>query len=128
MRIMLTLLLPGIWAVAIAQAQPAGEPAAGAEAGGQALPCVPAADTPQAPAGETGAPEGQLEGAKTTPEPCEEQSAGAEPAEDPPSGETVAGPDATVEEDPGVEASADEEFMPGDEISEDYPVPLPADI
>jgi hypothetical protein len=33
-----------------------------------------------------------------------------------------------VEEDPGVEASANEEFTPDDEISEDYPVPLPSDI
>ena len=34
----------------------------------------------------------------------------------------------TVEEDPAIEASADEEFTPGDEISEDYPIPLPSDI
>jgi hypothetical protein len=33
-----------------------------------------------------------------------------------------------VEEDASVEAKADEEFTPGDEISEDYPVPLPSDI
>jgi hypothetical protein len=31
-------------------------------------------------------------------------------------------------EDFAREASVDEEFTPGDEISEDYPVPLPADI
>jgi hypothetical protein len=31
-------------------------------------------------------------------------------------------------EDPAVEARADEVFRPGDEISEDYPVPLPSDI
>lgn len=33
-----------------------------------------------------------------------------------------------VEEDPSVKASADEVFQPGEEISEDYPVPLPSDI
>ena len=38
------------------------------------------------------------------------------------------GPEAVVEEDPAIEASADEEFTPGDEISEDYPIPLPSDI
>lgn len=69
-------------------------------------------------------------------------SAPAEPATEP--GESVAAdePDATdeqatqkvsdlsdlVEEDASVEAKADEEFTPGDEISEDYPVPLPSDI
>jgi hypothetical protein len=31
-------------------------------------------------------------------------------------------------EEPATEASVEEEFKPGDEISEDYPVPLPADI
>jgi hypothetical protein len=33
-----------------------------------------------------------------------------------------------VEENPGVEARADEVFTPDEEISEDYPVPLPSDI
>lgn len=33
-----------------------------------------------------------------------------------------------VEEDPAVRASADDVFEPGEEISEDFPVPLPSDI
>jgi hypothetical protein len=33
-----------------------------------------------------------------------------------------------VEEDSDVEARADEVFTPDEEISEDYPVPLPSDI
>lgn len=33
-----------------------------------------------------------------------------------------------VEEDPAIAASAEEEFDPDEEISEDYPVPLPSDI
>ena len=33
-----------------------------------------------------------------------------------------------VEEDPSVRATADEVFQPGEEISEDFPVPLPSDI
>ena len=32
------------------------------------------------------------------------------------------------EEAEAVEAKVEEEFKPGDEISEDYPIPLPADI
>lgn len=37
-------------------------------------------------------------------------------------------PGALVEEDARVAASAEEEFDPDEEISEDYPVPLPSDI
>jgi hypothetical protein len=37
-------------------------------------------------------------------------------------------PGALVEEDPAIAASAEEEFDPDEEISEDYPVPLPSDI
>jgi hypothetical protein len=132
MRRTLTLLLPLIWAVVIAQAPTDKEPAPAAEAGGQALPCVPATDAPQAPAANSGPLEGQPEGAEPVAVPCEQQAAEAEPGEEQLStgaaGEIVAGPEATVEEDPDVEASAEDVFEPGDEISEDYPVPLPADI
>jgi hypothetical protein len=127
----LTLLLLGIWAVASAQAPPGEEQTPAAAVDGQALPCVPATDTPPAPAGKSDPLEGQPQGTGPTAAPCEEQAAEAEPAAEPAAeapDETVAGPEATVEEDPGVEASADDVFTPGDEISEDYPVPLPADI
>jgi hypothetical protein len=90
MRIMLTLLLPGIWAVAIAQAPPTAEPAAGAEPGA-------------------------------------EQPASAEPKRSrrgphPPKRETAAGPGGEIPPE------ASEVFEPEEEISEDYPVPLPSDI
>jgi hypothetical protein len=103
-RIVMCLLL-GIWTVAIAQAPPGEEQAAGADAEEQVQPCVAASDAPQAPAGESGPLEGQpiIDGQASVP--CEE-----------------------LEPDPEFEATADEEFDPDDEISEDYPVPLPSDI
>ena len=103
----LALLLLGIWAAAAAQAPPGEEPAVAAEVAEtevQALPCVPADDRPQASDGETGPLDSEAEDAGQAIEPCEEE----------------------VFED--VEASVEEEFKPGDEISEDYPVPLPADM
>jgi hypothetical protein len=128
----LTLLLPLIWAVAIAQAPPGEEPAPAADADGTALPCVPATAAPQAPADKSGPLEDQPAGAAPAAVPCEEPAAGAEPGEEPVSasapGEPATGPEAGVGEDPDVEASAEDVFEPGDEISEDYPVPLPADI
>jgi hypothetical protein len=64
--------------------------------------------------------------------PCEEQAAVPEDDEAPlapPSSEAAeAGIEAVVEEDAAIQASADEEFTPDDEISEDYPIPLPSDI
>jgi hypothetical protein len=45
-----------------------------------------------------------------------------------PADETMSDPADLVEEDPALEAKADDEFTPEDEISEDYPVPLPSDI
>ena len=38
------------------------------------------------------------------------------------------GPQASVEENADIRASADDVFEPDDEIPEDYPVPLPSDI
>jgi hypothetical protein len=135
-------LLMGIWTAAIAQAPPAEERPGGADAEGQVQPCVAATDAPQAPAGESGPLEGQTINDEQASVPCEEletestlaqeQNPGATPGEerlatDGP-GEIDAGPESVVEPDPDFEASADEEFNPDDEISEDYPVPLPSDI
>jgi len=103
-RLLLVLLL-GAWAVAIAQAPPGEERADGADAGEPALPCV-FSGVAILPSGVHGPPE---PGAV----PCEEQ----EPEETP--GE---------EQVTGAEVTADEVFTPGDEINEDYPVPLPADM
>ena len=75
---------------------------------------------------------GQVEPCDPATEPCEERVPALETVEAPstdPSSETAeAGMEAAVEEDPAIEASADEEFTPGDEISEDFPIPLPSDI
>lgn len=43
--------------------------------------------------------------------------------------DTVAPPESELTEaEKAAKAMADEDFKPGDEISEDYPIPLPADI
>lgn len=99
LRHFLLLALVGGWTLAFAQAPPDGE---------QAEPCDPATEA------------------------CGEQApvpeAGETPLAEPPSETVETGLEAVVEEDPAIEASADEEFTPGDEISEDYPIPLPSDI
>jgi hypothetical protein len=104
-KLLLPGLLLGAWAVAIAQAPPGEERADGADAGEPALPCV-FSGVAILPSGVHGPPE---PGAV----PCEEH----EPEETP--GE---------EQVTGAEVTADEVFTPGDEINEDYPVPLPADM
>jgi hypothetical protein len=97
--VVLIAALSATWATAFAQAPPIEE---------EAPPCDPATescddsltDSEAAAADQAGMPDPDLEG----------------------------GPQAAVEEDPAIEASADEVFTPGDEISEDYPIPLPSDI
>jgi hypothetical protein len=130
-RIVMCLLL-GSWAVAIAQEQPGEEQAAGADAGEQVPPCVSATDTPQATAAASGPLESQSKVAGQASVPCEEQDPEATPGEEQRSAETpgeiVADPETIEELDSDAETSAEEEFKPGDEISEDYPVPLPSDI
>jgi len=111
MKRTLPLLMLAGWAVAMAQAPPGETPAGAADADLQSLPCVPAGQA--APAG------GEQGTTGPSAVPCEEPK---------PADVADAGPAAAVEEDPGVEASANEEFTPDDEISEDYPVPLPSDI
>ena len=79
--------------------------------------CAWAAALAQTPPDETAAAE---------PEPAGEQPAetGEQPAEtgDPGTEEEL------TEAEKAARAMADEDFKPGDEISEDYPVPLPSDI
>jgi len=114
MKRIFVLLLLGAWVVAIAQSPPGEERDEGADTGEPARPCV-SAGAAILPSGAHGPPEpGAL--------PCEEQDSGDL------SGEIVADPEEEGEEDAVVEASAEEEFTPADEISEDYPVPLPADM
>jgi hypothetical protein len=160
-RIVMCLLL-GSWAVAIAQAPPGEERAAGADEGEQVPPCVSVTDALQAPAGVSGPLESQPKDAGQASVPCEEQDPEATPGEeqdpeampgeeqdaeampgeeqDPETtpgeeqdsaevpGEIFAGPETNEEDDSDIEATAEGEFKPGDEISEDYPVPLPSDI
>lgn len=122
-RAVLTVLL-GVWAAVDAQAPPGELPAVGDA-------------PPEESVDATAAPEEALDTAAMAEEPAadepvEEMDASEEPLADglpaDAPGEFVAGPEAAVEENPAVQASAGEEFTPDDEISEDYPVPLPSDI
>ena len=94
----------------------------GRRTGKQRFPC----------AGEAPPGEARFEPCDPATEPCEAEApvpgAGETPVAEPSSEPAEPGPEAVVEEDPAIEASADEEFTPGDEISEDYPIPLPSDI
>jgi hypothetical protein len=103
---LILILFLGLPAVAFAQ-EPGPVPDAGADAGEPVMPCDSAGNA-ILPSGQHGPPE---PGAV----PCEPQ-------------ESEAVPDEEKEEEAVVEASADEVFTPGDEIHEDYPVPLPADM
>ena len=118
-RIVLCLLLGG-WTVA----PPDDDRAAGPATGEQVLPCVAA--------GETAPLEGEQAESAPGSVPCEEQDTETAPGDEPPTAEalagTEAGPESDGEADSIAEASVEEEFTPGDEISEDYPVPLPSDI
>ena len=113
MRHLLLGALLGGWALAQAQAPPGQATPNASDPGSDALPCVPADAV-----GETEA-DAETDGAVAAP--CEEPEEAA--AED-----AGGGPQAAVEEDMAIEASADEVFRPDDEISEDYPIPLPSDI
>ena len=101
------LLLLGAWTVAIAQAPPGEEQVDVTDAGEPAIPCVSAGEA-ILPSGLHGPPE---PGAV----PCEEQEQGPDAVPD-------------EEQDTGADVTADEVFTPVDEIHEDYPVPLPADM
>ena len=132
MRPMALFLLLGAWAVVLAQTPPGEDPGVAPEAEDTVAPCVPA--------GEAGSPDGEPADEEPSAEPCVEPSPETFQEEEPYLGETPAGGEGEVdalEEEFGgaieennlpTEASVEEEFKPGDEISEDYPVPLPSDI
>lgn len=152
-RIALILLL-GTWLVALAQTPPDEQPDAAAEAAVPAVPCVPAGESgpldDEQPDGEatSGAADDEQAEQETAAEPCVEPSPETLPEEEPFLGEVPAATEADaagmeddlageLEDEFGsavdenmlpTEASPEEEFTPGDEISEDYPVPLPSDI
>lgn len=142
MKRIAVFLLMGVWALAIAQTPPGDEPA---DAIGQAVPCVST--------GEAGVTGDEEEDTGLPSEPCVEPDLETVPDGDQLSAQA---PAETVDDAMGIEAEVDgvidennlptevdgvieenilpteasveEEFKPGDEISEDYPVPLPADI
>jgi hypothetical protein len=111
-------LMLGCPTATLAQA-PAGEvPASGVDMGDAASPCVMA--------GENLPQDGEQDGDVPDAVPCEEQTPQAIPAD------AVEDAFADTEEDElkttGDDVTAQEEFETGEEISEDYPVPLPSDI
>lgn len=99
MRMLLILLSLGYWVVAAAQVTPGDDPAT-------------EAIDPAAESAASNVPEEVVDAAPV--DDAADQAAG--------------GPAAAVEEDSAIKASAQEEFDPDEEISEDYPVPLPSDI
>lgn len=114
LRHLLLGALLGGWALALAQDPPGAASSAGPETGSTAQPCVSPGDGTEAEAATGGG------GAEAVP--CDEQGDAATVDD------AGSGPEAIVEEDMAIEATADEVFEPGDEISEDYPIPLPSDI
>jgi len=131
-RGLLALLLPGICAMAIAQVPPDEAPSAQAGAIGQDVPCVPAAGATQAISGESGQLKIPPEEDGDAFEPCEEKvsdaALGEETVLEEVPGDSAAGIEADAEQTTGAEISGEGVFKPVDEISEDYPVPLPSDI
>ena len=121
MRILFATVLIFCSAAIGAQESVDGQRSADVESVGPAENCVRAGDSPQATDGDAG-PSGESEADGLQGVPCEE------PAPSLASDVSEAGPAAAVEENPAIEASAGEVFKPGDEIPEDYPVPLPSDI
>jgi hypothetical protein len=90
MKKLMTILLLGTWALALAQAPTSDEVATDTEEPDTVQPCV-----------------------------TEEEAVLLEDGQDYEICDEMA---------EAVEAKVEEEFKPGDEISEDYPIPLPADI
>lgn len=138
MKVMLTLLLAGILTVAQAQVPPGSDAqsadvAADAAAKANAGQVLPAEDEVEAPV-QAEFPEEAVveldpdEDAQASGEANEVagKASGEASGEEP--GEEFSDPAAGVEEDATVAASAQDEFNPDEEISEDYPVPLPSDI
>lgn len=137
MKHFMFLLLLGVWALAAAQTPPAEDSDAAGEVLDTAVTCVTDAEADPLAEGQE---EGDQEEGEGSSEPCVEPSPETYPEEEPfiseASGDTEEDAVALDEEleseidenDLPTEASVEEEFQPGDEISEDFPVPLPSDI
>lgn len=88
--------------------------------------CVPAEEAGQSPGQESGpSGEGTGEASEAALPVCEEEEQ-AEPLPDETSSEDESDEEAGADED--IDPEEDFEVSPEDEISEDYPVPLPSDI
>ena len=117
-------LLMGSIAAALAQS-PGAEDIASEAGMDEALePCLPGSET-------DGTGDGTADG-QSDAVPCEEQALETAEAEEPLPGEAAEDNFADDEyfepETTGADVTAEEEIESGEEISEDYPVPLPADI
>ena len=122
----LTFILLMISALAFAQSAPVEEPDSSEQVPVADEACIPDSETSQAPGDESGPSEdGGTDASAQDTEACEEQpETPATPVEP----VTESGPQDIVEDNFYDEESAGQEFEPEEEISEDYPVPLPADI
>ena len=119
------LILISLLVSALAFAQSG--PDAGTQVSAADEPCIPVSETSQAPSDESGPSEedGVDDSAQNT-EPCEEPlETPATPVETVVESGVESGPQDSVEENFDGE---DVEFEPDEQISEDYPVPLPSDI
>jgi hypothetical protein len=118
-------LLLGSSAAALAQTPTGEESTAGVDAGDAATPCVTAGENlPQD--GENLPQDGEQGDGAPDAVPCEEQAPQADPAEA--ADDTFADAEENELEITGDDVTAQEEVETGEEIPEDYPVPLPADI
>jgi hypothetical protein len=125
----LPLLLLTAWMAAFAQESPRESADANTPDVDENRTCIPAAEAEQASSGESGpSEEGELDdGAPTLPI-CGESEV-ADTSEEPAAEEVEeSATDGDSEEDFAEIDDGGQEFEPGEEISEDYPVPLPSDI
>jgi cytoskeletal protein RodZ len=129
-RVLVLLLSFTLWGITALQAQEEGEETAPADPAAQSQQADPdqaepgEADTDDAAGGEQ-EPGPESDSEETRPE---EPTGNEEQAD--PAAEVAPESDLPVEENemPRSDDFEDEEFEPGEEISEDYPVPLPSDI
>ena len=103
------------------------EPDAGTQASAADEACIPASETSQAPSDESGpSQEDGVEDSVPNTDACEEPLERPEtPVETVVESGVESGPQDSVEENFN---DQDVEFEPDEQISEDYPVPLPSDI
>lgn len=124
-QVVLLMMMTAIFTSVMAQEN---DPAAQADPGERE--CIPAAEAEQS-SGEESGPTGEQDGDADAALPtCEELAAGEAETDDVPP-PAPAEPDDETGDGPGDDVDDEDfgrEFEPTDEISEDYPIPLPSDI